>query len=302
MTTPRSSAVFLWLLAIASLAACSNGKGTVAADDADPQGGSGEAAEAGGNAGQGKGNWMTGGTGGGATAAGGKGGNNKPEATPDAGSAPDARVPDTAPTPVGCTGTVFHDAFEDGDNHGWTHKALVAKLADPWVRGASQAPTCHEGGKCWTTGLSGPYAACVEGELASPVIDLGACASSAKLRVSFWQWQEIEGFAENRYFDGGFVQISKDAGVTWASLPTAAQLQPPYIGTSGVYDQCPAFLAPLSGQKIWADKINNTWKQAHFDLPADYITKQFRLRFVFGADIHDGGRGWIIDDFSIAVM
>ena len=113
--------------------------------------------------------------------------------------------------------------------------------------------------------------------------------AAPKLRVSFWQWQEIEGFAENRHFDGVFVQISKDAGATWASLPTAAQLQPPYIGTSGVYDQCPAFLAPLSGQKIWADKINNTWKQAHFHLPADYITKQFRLRFVFRADIKTVG-------------
>jgi len=219
-----------------------------------------------------------------------------------AGKATDARMPDSAPLPSACNGALFIDSFEAGDDHGWTHKLLVPKLADPWVRGTSVAPSCHDGTKCWTTGLVGPYAPCIEGELASPVIDLSACASTAKIRVSFWQWQEIEGFAENRYFDGGFLQISKDSGATWASLSAAAMLQPPYIGTSGVYDQCPAFLAPLSGQKIWADKVNNSWKQAHFDLPAEYLTKGFRLRFVFGADIHDGGRGWMIDEFSVNAM
>ena len=197
---------------------------------------------------------------------------------------------------------IFHDDFEAADDRGWTHAAFAKGLGDPWVHGASKNPACGQGTRCWATSLDGNYLACQEAALTSPVLDLSACAVGAKVRVSFAQWFQFEGFAENSYFDGGFIQISKDGGLTWAVLPLPGP-DPPYLGRSGVSDNaCMSVLDPLKGKMIWSDKKTAAWKPASFAVPADFMTKSFRVRLVFGADNHDFARGWLIDDFAVEVL
>ncbi len=202
-------------------------------------------------------------------------------------------------TPPGCAGLLFHDDFEQTDERDWTHAAVEAGLADPWVRGVAAGPACHAGSSCWSTGLSGDYQNCTEAGLISPTIDLAACTSTSSIEVSWWQWVSLETFDEGTYFDSALVQLSRDGGATWAYLPSPGP-EPAYLGTCGIHDDgCGSDLPLLRGQSVWSDHALASWQLAHFAVPADYLTSAFRVRFVFGSDFKEGSRGWLIDDFAV---
>ncbi len=207
-----------------------------------------------------------------------------------------------ADLPVECRGTVYENGFESQDDAGWTHLALEPGLGDPWAHGvALTAPVCHGGQSCWMTGTEAVHATCQEGALVSPALDLSRCAASGTLLVSYWQYLHTEPFAEDTYFDSGRLEISRDDGATWQALPDDSELEPPYVGTCGIHDDgCHSTLPFLSGQSVWADKMDS-WRQVSFRLPLDYRTAAFRLRFLFGSDFKEVRRGWLVDDLSIAV-
>jgi len=96
-------------------------------------------------------------------------------------------------------------------------------------------------------------------ELASPV-DL-AHAQQAKLRF----WHRVK--TEDDY-DYCYVEVSPDAGTTWY------QLGPSYEG-------------------------NINWQQIELDVPGDYCTSGFKVRFRLQTDTYVVDDGWYVDDVEI---
>jgi|CXWL01.1.fsa_nt_gi choice-of-anchor B domain-containing protein len=103
--------------------------------------------------------------------------------------------------------------------------------------------------------------------------------------LSFWSLRDIESG-----FDGGVVEISNDAGATWAPLnPT-----PPYPGTmSASSDAC----GLATGRAAFTGS-NLTWTQHTVSLAA-FAGLTVRLRFLFSTDGSQIREGWYVDDISV---
>jgi uncharacterized repeat protein (TIGR01451 family) len=119
------------------------------------------------------------------------------------------------------------------------------------------------------------------------------------LRLKFWHICKIE------FFDGGYVEVSPDSGLTWIRLR-----EPEYMGFGPFGVQGDKFSSAFYAQ--WLPGLNNAipspawWQHEEFNLPLVMSNKAHALiRFV----LHDGNAnganfnaGWFIDDIEVRAL
>ncbi len=148
-----------------------------------------------------------------------------------------------------------------------------------WAWGTDTQSGAHSGTKVWGTKLGTNYDNCADYRLDLPPLDLRFYETA---RLHFWHWYKTEAT-----YDGGNIQISTDAGVTWTVVTPAG----------GYPDNLQGSCNPLAGQPGYGGS-QTSWTEAIVDL-ASYAGRSIRVRFWFGSDGGVRDRGWYLDDMSL---
>jgi len=115
--------------------------------------------------------------------------------------------------------------------------------------------------------------------------------TNTPLTLQFWNWQEMED-SSGGCFDGGVLEISTDAGVSWTELPTTVMQTDPYDGLIST-----SFSNPLGGLDAWCGDPQD-WMRSVVDLDA-HAGQTARFRFRIGTDSSVSREGWYIDDVAV---
>jgi hypothetical protein len=128
-----------------------------------------------------------------------------------------------------------------------------------------------------------PVHACLE----SPALQL---ASRARLFFRHWVKTELDSVAGYCY-DGGVVEISTNAGVSFVQLPG------PYTHKIHGWTYSPW----LNDTPCFAGNGSAGWVEVSFDLAA-YAGQTVLLRFHYGADNNTDDEGWYVDDIRVGPL
>lgn len=170
--------------------------------------------------------------------------------------------------------TLFADAMESGTN-GWTTDPASGTT---WTQSTARP---FSGTRAW---LAVDIATASDQRLISPSVALPAAADLLALR--FQHDVTIEENGPAACWDGGFVEISTDDGVSWNALPPATVIETAYYG-------------PLpSGQPAYCG--NFRYRQSTLELDA-FAGQTVRFRFRNQTDTSVGNvpHGWYIDDVQV---
>ena len=134
------------------------------------------------------------------------------------------------------------------------------------------------------------YAGNQTGYLITPVYDLTGWSA---FYISCDYWSSFEGPATN--FDGGIVEISNDAGLTWMQVDSLAQghLNPTYdaqLAGSGSLGNAWAYC--YSTDPDWVNVSSQDLMALGYVSPGD----QVQVRFTFASDPLSHGQGWFVDN------
>ena len=173
---------------------------------------------------------------------------------------------------------LFTDGFEAGIG-GWTHSGT----GDTWAIATSNP---HSG----VSHVHANDPATVSDQrMISPLVTLPTGQNPVVLK--FWHLPNLENSGTTACYDGGILEVSTDAGVTWTQVPAANLLAGPYTGAvSG------SFSNPLAGLQAWCGATT------YFNTIADVsvyagLTVQFRMRL--GSDTSVSDAGWDVDDVTV---
>lgn len=196
--------------------------------------------------------------------------------------------------------------FEDGDQ-GW--RSYPANGADSniiWTRGivdetkstlgyqtGNAMPTKanskgkNDGPNVWGTELMNFRKSKSQYILESPSMDI---SQITKGRIYFQTWYNtfgrrgwVDQYGEVNFYsdDWGYIYISKDNGNTWHELHV---------------------LKDENNKGFGKHRIRSAWYLDHLDIPVDFLSDNFKIKFVLDADKDSTGAGcggWYIDDFAI---
>ena len=188
----------------------------------------------------------------------------------------------TAALPGDCgTGTIpvlhFEEDFETGAPD-WSHGGT----GDTWTLSGARV---HSGAFSYFATNVGSVS---DQQLDSPDV---ALPLTTPLTLQFWNWQELEDSSSGCY-DGGVLEISTDAGVSWSQLPTLVMLTDPYDGPVST-----SFSNPLAGFDAWCGDPQD-WLRSVVNLDA-YAGETARFRFRIGTDSSVSREGWYVDDVAV---
>lgn len=160
----------------------------------------------------------------------------------------------------------------DTDADGWTHGS-DGRPETAWEHGAPSevGPTAaNSGPNCFGTNLSTNYAIDAKVWLRSPVIDLSN-ASGTGATLCFWQYRDIDDFAEPTVFDYGEVAVldASDESIVLGIVTT-----------------------DITGS-------SNHWEKVTAAIPAAALGQMVKLEFRFRCDDVDQLAGWYIDDVEV---
>ena len=173
---------------------------------------------------------------------------------------------------------LFTDGFEAGIG-GWTHSGT----GDTWAIATSNP---HSG---VSHVHANDPAAVSDQRMISPLVTLPTGQNPVVLK--FWHLPNLENSGTTACYDGGILEVSTDAGVTWTQVPAANLLAGPYTGAVSA-----TFGNPLAGLQAWCGATT------YFNTIADVsayagLTVQFRMRL--GSDTSVSDAGWDVDDVTV---
>jgi len=238
------------------------------------------------------------------------------EVLTDTGEIPDETVDDItgdddATGPV----TVVNYSFNT-DAQGWTHQKIDSATAswpyDMWEQGAATSGpgSCYEGAGCFGFNLDGNYINCQRAQLISPAIDLSAYTGQS-LKLEFMHWYDFWA-SPTSYYDGGFVEFSGNGGTNWSQIsgftyPGIVKIKK----EGGLFDPSCDSATFYATNKPGFVQTNSGWTKAEIDIPAEMLTANFKIRFVFSSGIQKNTTsqdpatysypGWYVDDVIVAV-
>jgi hypothetical protein len=155
---------------------------------------------------------------------------------------------------------------------------------------------CNSGNRCLATNRTGDYDDCESAAVDSPVIDLSFCSN---MQLTFYQWYKYAA-PDTDYEDGALVEISDNDQENWTQVvPNSPyQYQGEISGKTNV--TCERASGYVQGKPGWTGTQNgNYWHKVTIDIPEDYLTPHFKIRFVHGSDYIHESYGWVIDDIEI---
>jgi hypothetical protein len=129
--------------------------------------------------------------------------------------------------------------------------------------------------------------------LTSPTVDISGWSACF---LSFYYWLDSEGVTDN--FDGAYVEISSDNGVTWQQIDSLAEghLDPTYDDTLLYTGQSGGMYAWCYDRKFWRNVVSQNL------MALGYVAagNQVQIRFTFDRDAQSGGQGFFIDDVKLS--
>ncbi|MBU0679536.1 MAG: S8 family serine peptidase [Verrucomicrobia bacterium] len=166
----------------------------------------------------------------------------------------------------------------EGGTNSWLHYGTN----DLWHISTSRH---YSASHSWYAGYEGlgAYANSMHAMLLTPLVKLGSNAV-----LSFRHWIDAELYYSDYTWDGGIVELSTNAGMSFFQIA-------PIGGYAHQIFGHPASPWP-NGTPCFAD--TGVWKQASFDLSA-YEGHEAVVRFHFGSDGAAVEEGWYIDDVLI---
>ena len=179
--------------------------------------------------------------------------------------------------------TIYLETFDSGAA-GWTHQAPIPP--DTWTL-VNTNPSPGSGGFSYFAEDVGTPA---EQHLISPEIVLPT--ADTQLTLQFLNEQNFEDpLGSGGCWDGGLLEITTDAGVTWTQLD-AELLSDPYDGAGDN--------GPPAGLNLWCGQVagEQPWLNSIVDLDA-YAGAAAQFRFRVLTDASAGAEGWYIDDFMV---
>ncbi|MEO6075775.1 MAG: hypothetical protein ABIP56_03110 [Dokdonella sp.] len=170
--------------------------------------------------------------------------------------------------------------FESGAN-GWTSSGT----GNTWALSAAQP---HSGTMSF---FAADPATVSDQRLVSPPIILPT--GQLPLTLQFWHRRAMENSGSTACFDGGLLEISTDAGMTFTQIPTANLLTDPYTGAISS-----SFSNPLAGLQAWCSAAVVPYLNSIVDISA-YQGQTAQFRFRLGSDTSASREGWYIDDVKV---
>jgi hypothetical protein len=196
----------------------------------------------------------------------------------------------------------FEPTAPDGGSYGWF--ALREDDARPpdWVVGTpakTQISGAHSGQRCWVTRLTGQHSDDEESFLASPAFDLSGLPSG--VQVDFWHNFQME-----EEWDGGVLQYSTDAGVTWVTADQILGTGPILSTTTSTFwynededSSGTVFGVPMFSMSSTGYPGHRAgWIRSSTLLPVGGLA-DVRFRFRWSSDAATAYDGWAIDDFGL---
>ena len=170
--------------------------------------------------------------------------------------------------------------LDDVENGGalWTINDFGGGIADAWsiANTAAQSPT----NSWFVSNTNGPNKTSA---LESQVLTLTDYPI-----MSFYHQYDTEGG-----WDGGYIEVSIDNGITWNPITAAAFIQNGYnsvLGANGSNTE-------IGGKQAWSGQSGGFIKTI-ISL-TDFANEDVIIRIVFGQDNNTNNVGWWIDDISI---
>ena len=175
--------------------------------------------------------------------------------------------------------TTYADTMDNGIN-GWTTDPVSGTT---WTQSTARP---FNGSTAW---LAVDVVTASDQKLISPPISLPALNTGLLLRFQHDLSMEHNGgtpAAPSSCFDGGFVEISTDNGLTWNAIPAADVLEDRYDGLLS------------TGQSSWCGV--QPYTQAGIDLdPYAGQTVRFRFRAITDTSVGNVPHGWYVDDLQV---
>jgi hypothetical protein len=169
--------------------------------------------------------------------------------------------------------------FEDG-MQGWSSTSLIG--ANNWVLSTANA----------NNGIQHLHITDIPVEsdttLTSPIITLPS--GQAPLSLHFNNYQDMEANGENSCWDGGIVEVSIDAGMTFVQILIDKLLTDPYDGPFQSNSVLAAQSAWCGNPQEYLESIINI---------DNYAGQSVQFRFRMATDSAQGFEGWDIDDVRI---
>lgn len=190
--------------------------------------------------------------------------------------------------PLGHRESVWSDDLEGGAI-GWSHDAAEG-WGDQWqlLEAGSGSPT-----HAWRCGtLDGVYENHLDARLMTPPIRL---LPWSRMEIQHSMVAETSTAYPDSAYDGGVVEISTDAGITWEQLLPMGAYSHSARWLTGAGN--PTTHPFPGGTPCYSGSIG--WETVTFDLSAYGDSIDAILRFRFGADNGDGFTGWTLDDVKV---
>ena len=158
------------------------------------------------------------------------------------------------------------------------------------------------------------YCQCGRAFTATPTWNLSACTGRS-LRFSFDHWYEFSviPWQGTTYYDGGAVELSGNAGTSWAQGAAA------YTGTININGNMGGNFACNSQNSFYVDgrpgfigTSAGAWLHEDVVIPANLITSKFAARFIWSSGVsyqttnadtsrQHSSAGWYIDNVGITL-
>lgn len=179
----------------------------------------------------------------------------------------------------------INENFEAGAP-GWTHDA-AAGWVDNWHVSTERASSGTQSYKCGDAG-TGTYSNLCDARLTSPVMT--NLPSFATLTFVSQIEAEVSGAFADSAYDGGFVEISVNAG-PWTQVSVSPNYDRTFRHSAGGGNP---YSGPVPGVPCLSGTVAS-WTAYTIDLSA-YEGDNVQVRFRFGSDAGVAREGWYIDD------
>ena len=188
---------------------------------------------------------------------------------------------------------VFNDGFDGGPAANWTIGRTIG-LADLWFGSSEASP---DGANMhWSSALSTNARGVAAGFRGDSTMAMtnGVVIPAGESYLRFSHWYAFEYDETNdQNFDGGVVEYSTNAGVSWTGIDALAAAN----GYTGVINQNLSSDNPLEGRSGYVNASNGTVVTL-IDLHT-LAGQTVRFRFRIGTDASGGSSGWYIDSTRI---
>lgn len=173
---------------------------------------------------------------------------------------------------------------------------------------------CKTGSYCFANDINQDYCQCGRGAAVTPTWNLSACVGR-KVSFVFDHWYDfsIIQYQGTTYYDGGFVELSKNGGSSWLAGSAGYSGKIKINGSLGVDYSCNSpndFY--VDGKTGFIGDSGGQWVHEVVPVPADFLVSTFAVRFPWASGVsykttspttsqQHSSAGWYLDNWGFEV-